>query len=363
MPLQERPTWSQVWSAYHEASGGPFFTSLAWMESWISTLPSGSIPWLFECSGVPEAQALGILVRSVDWLGGFVPVRRWWLHATGRPPLDDITIEFNGLVSMGDGGAAERCLFEALDQCGQSWDQLMVPHAADSERWIRAAQARGFHVEWSSHACHYIDFEKLRAAGVSYESSLAKKTRYLLRRARKQIESSFGPILVELAEPGAGTEAYFEAMLALHERYWNSRGMRGAFAEPSILDFHRALFRDDAGAKACRMYRVTAGGHIIGYLYLFIWNRVAYFYQSGFDYDGIGRLHSPGYVTIAEVLKALEGVGISRFEFLAGENLYKSRLSTGSSLLCSLEIQRPTLNNVVLRAGRRIRRHVGHAPP
>lgn len=363
LPLQERPDWRQAWSAYHDASGGTFFTSLAWIESWISTLPAGSVPWLFECSGVPEVQALGILVRSVDWLGGFVPIRRWWLHATGRPPLDDITIEFNGLVSNGSQGTAERCLFEALDECVRSWDQLMIPHAADPERWIHAAQARGLHVEQSSHACHYVDFSALRASGVSYESALGKKTRYLLRRARKEIETFSGPLHVDLARPGAETEAYFEAMLALHERYWNSRGMRGAFAEPAIRQFHRTLLRSEAGGRACRMYRTGAGHGIVGYLYLFVWHGVAYFYQSGIDYDGIGRSRSPGYVTITEVIKALEGTAVSRFEFLAGDNLYKSRLATGSTALCSLEIHRPTLGNVVLRMGRRIRRSANHDSP
>lgn len=362
-PLQEQPAWSQAWSANHEASKATFFTSLAWMQSWVSTLPADSVPWLFECGTRQDTRALGILVRTVDWLGGFVPIRRWWLHATGRPSLDDITIEFNGLVSTADRGSGEGCLFQALDACGQSWDQLMVPHAADPERWMLAARERGFRVERSSHSCHYVDFAELRAASMAYENALGKKTRYLLRRARKEVEECFGPVIVDVAGQGAETEAYFDAMLALHNRYWNSRGMHGAFAEPSILNFHRALFRNEAGSKACRIYRVRAGEKIVGYIYLFIWNQVAYFYQSGFDYDGIGRSRSPGYLAITEVLKTLESSAIARFEFLAGENLYKSRLSTGASALCSLEIQRPTLGNTVLNVGRKLRRYVNRAPP
>ncbi|MCB1630185.1 MAG: GNAT family N-acetyltransferase [Sinobacteraceae bacterium] len=357
--LDERPGWAPTWSAFHEAAGAPFFTSLAWIQSWVNMLPIGSPAWLFECMNADEVLALGLLVRSFDWLGGIVPIRRWWLHATGRSPFDDLTIEFNGLVSSPAArGIGERQLLDALDQNPMAWDQLMVPHAIDPERWVDAARSRGYLVTQSFHPCYFVDFEQLRAASRQYASVLTKKTRYLIRRARKEIESEHGPIGVKVAESGSSTEAYFEAMLALHERHWQEKGLRGAFADPAVRAFHLSLQRNADGTAACRMYRVHAGKVDVGYLYLFVWKGVAYFYQSGFNYDEIGRSRSPGYVTIAAVLEVLERSDASRFEFLAGENLYKSRLATGSRLLCSLEIQRPTLRNKVLNFARSIRRRL-----
>ena len=62
--LDERPGWAPTWSAFHEAAGAPFFTSLAWIQSWVNMLPIGSPAWLFECMNADEVLALGVEGRG-----------------------------------------------------------------------------------------------------------------------------------------------------------------------------------------------------------------------------------------------------------------------------------------------------------
>ncbi len=333
-----------------------FFTSAVWIRTWADLLPDRRRAWLFETGDAPEVQAMGLLVQSTDWIGRIFPIRRFWLHATGRPPLDDLTVEFNGLPSRSAlHCGAEDSLLAALEQRPAKWDQLMIPHSVHAGRWMAAAESRGYTVRSSPHDCYHVDLEAIRCAGRDYQSGLAKKTRYLLRRSRREIEAEYGPIVVQVAESVEAAEAYFQRLSSLHQQHWNGRGRSGAFADATIARFHRSLLRASTGLACCKLLRVHAGTVDVGYLYLFLWRRVAYFYQSGFNYEGIGRERSPGYVTIVAALEHLGRSDVSRFEFLAGENLYKSRLATGASQLYSLEIQRPSLRNRILNFARTLR--------
>ena len=336
-----------------------FFTSALWIRAWANLLPDHRRAWLFELGDQDAVQSLGLLVESRDWVGRILPIRRLWLHATGSRPLDDLTIEFNGVPSTDScRGRAESSLLTALDGVQAKWDQLMIPHAAHAGRWIAAAESLGLVVRSTTHECHHVDLAAIRAEGGEYAGRLPKKTRYLLRRSRRDIEERFGPISVDVARTVELAEAFFERMRGLHEQHWRGRGRRGAFAHPTVATFHRSLLRSPSGLQSCRLLRVRAGTTDLGYLYVFVWRGIAYFYQSGINYEGIGRAHSPGYVTIAAALEHLLTTDVERFEFLAGENLYKSRLATGSSQLHSLEIQRPKMRNAVLNLGRTIKRVV-----
>jgi len=367
VPLESRPDFAALWQERQASMNCTFFTSAAWIRAWAGLIPERSRAWLFELDDDRGTQSLAILVQSRDWIARLLPMRRLWLHATGCRPLDDLTIEFNGIPSTEAYRAhAESSLLAALNGANARWDQFMVPHAAHAGRWMAAAESLGLNVKTTTHPCYHVDLAAIRACGGQYANRLSKKTRYLLRRSRNEIEHRFGPISVEVAETIDEAADYFGRMLQLHEQYWRGRGQGGAFDHPTILAFHNALLRSTGGLQVCRMLRVRAGTNELGYLYLFVWRGVAYFYQSGINYEGVGRARSPGYVTIAAALEHLLATDVERFEFLAGENLYKSRLATGSSQLHSLEIQRPNARNAFLNLCRLIKcalRSIGRQSP
>ncbi len=356
VPLGSRPGFAETWESSQESMECSFFTSAIWIRTWANLLPNPRRAWIFEIKDQAEIQSLGLLVRSTDWIGRVLPVRRFWLHATGRTPLDDLTVEFNGLPSRAAvKGHAESSLLAALGRLPGKWDQLMIPHSAHAGRWAAAAEAQGYAVRSRSHECFHVDLDSLRREGRDYESVLSKKTRYLLRRSRREIETEYGPVAVQEAASIEEAEAFFQRLTELHQQHWNGRGRTGAFADATIASFHRSLLRSPSGLVTCKLLRVHSGAMDVGYLYVFVWRRIAYFYQSGFNYQGIGRERSPGYVTIASAIEYLRASELSRFEFLAGENLYKSRLGTGSSQLHSLEIQRRSLRNSLLNGVRAFR--------
>ena len=356
VPLDSRPRFAETWASSEGSMECSFFTSAIWIRTWASLLPDRQRAWLFEMEDQAEIQSLGLLVRSTDWIGRVLPVRRFWLHATGRPPLDDLTVEFNGLTSRSAvQGRAEASLLAALERLPGKWDQLMVPHSAHAGRWMAAAEAQGYSVRARPHECFHVDLDAIRREGRDYESVLSKKTRYLLRRSRREIEKEYGPLAVQEAASVEEAESFFHRLADFHQQHWNGRGRSGAFADATIASFHRLLLGPPSRLGAGTLLLVDSGAMDVGFLYVFVWRRVAYFYQSGFNYQGIGRERSPGYVTIAAAIEHLRASELSRFEFLAGENLYKSRLGTGSSHLHSLEIQRRSSRNGMLNAVRALR--------
>ncbi|MFO1456164.1 MAG: GNAT family N-acetyltransferase [Steroidobacteraceae bacterium] len=360
VPLESRPDFGEVWHERQQSMDCTFFTSALWIGTWAKLLPDRRRAWLFELRDELGIQSLAVLVQSCDWIARVLPIRRLWLHATGRHPLDDLVIEFNGVPSTDAWrGRAEQSLLAALDSFPNRWDQLMIPHAAHAGRWIAAAEELGLSVRSVTHNCHYVDFDLVRSSGADFASHLPKKTRYLLRRGRREIEGQFGPISVDCPASSEQVVEFFDRMVHLHAQHWRGKGHAGAFGDRTIASFHYSLLQSPVGRGSCRVLRVRAGSTELGYLYLFVWKRVAYFYQSGINYDGIGRARSPGYVTIATALEHMLQTDVERFEFLAGDNLYKSRLATGSSQLHSLEIQRPTARNTVLNLGRQLRKFAG----
>src|SRR5205085_1832566 len=88
---------------------------------------------------------------------------------------------------------------------------------------------------------HTVDIGALRAAGGVYLATLGAKTRSGLRKTRREY-AALGEPGLEVATDPATALAWFDGLVALHERRWEGRGA-GAFSQPAVTRFHRDLIR------------------------------------------------------------------------------------------------------------------------
>ena len=126
----------------------------------------------------------------------------------------------------------------------------------------------------------------------------------------------------------------------LHARRWRSKGKDGAFASGFFHAFHHALVRKGLADGFVRLTRVCAGQLVVGYLYNLHWRGTVYFYNCGLNYGAVPRYDSPGSLALAACIQHCLDAGLDAFDFLAGAQPYKRRLSEHERTLEWIDVRR-----------------------
>jgi CelD/BcsL family acetyltransferase involved in cellulose biosynthesis len=145
-------------------------------------------------------------------------------------------------------------------------------------------------------------------------------------------------------------------LAGLHQARWESRGEAGAFSSAKFYSFHERLLSQDFDHVL--LFRVQAGGEIVGMLHCFLHRRWVYYYQSGFCYSTDKR-GSPGLLTLYHVVsRCLAQEGIDGFDFMAGDQRYKRSLTADTDIqtLSWRVVRRNTLPSLLFLGLRRFKR-------
>lgn len=154
----------------------------------------------------------------------------------------------------------------------------------------------------------------LPATSESYMEVIGKKNRHELRRKRRRYEEQIGPILHQTyVGPGFG----FEEFVRLHRL---APGDKGGYMTGPRLSFYSRL----AAQPGWRVDLLTRGEVATACLFGWSNDRDYYLYNSSFD----PTLQSvaPGLVLLLSMIEQSINRGWRRFDFLKGNETYKSRL-------------------------------------
>ena len=144
--------------------------------------------------------------------------------------------------------------------------------------------------------------------------------------------------MLRRAESVEAAFQYLEGLMRLHAVTWNARGQPGAFARPEVLRFVRELIATGVPRGEVDLLEVSAGAEIVGYLMNFVFDGAVSTYQSGFQYrDAVPQL-KPGLTCHAMAIEAARAAGHRGYDFLAGENRYKSSLANAERTLYWTEL-------------------------
>jgi CelD/BcsL family acetyltransferase involved in cellulose biosynthesis len=356
MPLDlidpHTPEAATVWQDLARQCPHSYFLSWGWVEHWLSSLPpaadirlavirEGSVPiaaaFLGHASVVRQR-----LFRSTAWL----------LNQTGDRALDQLYIEDNAFLFRPGSALSVRDLLALLPG---EWEELYLS-GVDS-RTPTGALLRGVAEPYQLLIANripapYVDLSAIRAQRKDYLALLGSNTRSQIRRCYKLYEAR-APLCCEVAATAGEALAIYAELVDLHQRWWNRRGARGAFANPYFETFHRGLIERRFDAGEVQLIRVRCGETTIGCLYNFVWNGTVSFYQSGLRAEDDNRL-KPGFICHTEAVRHNLEAGHATYDFMASFDDYKLRMSTHQRELVWARIQKPRLKFAVertLRAG------------
>lgn len=312
---------AEQWRAFEAQAACSFFQSWAWTGCLFGER--------FDDPLVAEARLDGAVVALAlfNRRGGWPGSRRLWLNETGNPAWDAVFVEHNGILlasslAAPDGVEAVRgCLQAAL-----GGGRAVALNGIDAAQAQAADAVGAVAVARQTRLAPFVDL----AGPGSPLGHLSANTRQQLSRSARRYADAAGPLHIARAGSTAEAHAFLDALAVLHQAAWTRRGRPGAFANPAFARFHHALIdRTDA----VELLRVTAGGRVVGYLHNFCLRGQVSAYQSGFDYPGAPPHAKPGMTCHHLAIEHYRSRGMHVYDFLAGDDRYKTSLATGSTPL------------------------------
>jgi CelD/BcsL family acetyltransferase involved in cellulose biosynthesis len=329
-----------VWKQLSENGAPSYFLSWAWIGNWIDSLPANVVLNLAVFREHGEAVMACFLGRSVVVRQRIFRSDAYLLNQTGNRVFDQVYIEYNGFLSKPGFPVNLR---EMADLLPGKWEEIYLSGLDPDGQPANCLQqeAGPYHFMIANRLpSPYVDLERVRQNG-DYAALMGKNTRSQIRRSY-QLYRQRGVVACEIAADPQAAESIFDELVDLHQRSWQARGKKGAFASEWFRVFHRRLIQDRLASGEIQLIRVRCGTETIGCLYSFIYRGRVYFYQSGLCYETDNRL-KPGLICHAEAIQHNARMGASEYDFLAGFDVYKERLATDSRTLVWARIQKPRL--------------------
>jgi hypothetical protein len=341
--FSNRPRVESIWRELSESCDHSYFQSWGWIENWLAHLPKTISLKLAVVSDAEDSQ-----VEAGFFLGHDTVVnqnvfrsRAYVLNQTGKWEFDRLYIEHNLILRKRECNISLRQMLEMLPA---DWEEVYLS-ALDRESFpgndLSNLPAPYELMIAKELPCRYVDLEKVRQKSGDYLALLGSSVRSQTKRAYKLYETQ-GKLTTELADTLPKALGIYEELIELHNASWQKRNHAGAFATSYFRDFHRSLIEKRLESGEIQLVRVKAGEKTIGCIYNFVFRGKVYFYQSGLAIEEDNKL-KPGYVAHVEAVKLSTAAGHSVYDFLAGTEEYKQRLSTGERSMVWARVQKPRM--------------------
>ncbi|MGA8278301.1 MAG: GNAT family N-acetyltransferase [Rhodanobacteraceae bacterium] len=338
--VEKYPDLGSDWVSLEGVADGSPFTSWAWVSVWLRHLPARYRPMVFRACDPTGLVALGLLVdvpeRGIKRLFGNRSIR---MQETGATDLDEVTIEYTGLlIRRGAETRAYAALFDELTRRDRRWRSLRISASSHARAVCEALPRPLCAFSANTQPCYLVDLAQLRREGGNYPACLSSRTRNLLRKTRRAYEA-LGPVRMAVAHEPRQALDWLGEMRMLHDRHWQSKGLRGSFASRFFCAFHSDLVRAGTRGGLTQLLRVSAGPATIGYLYNLLWRKRVYFYNTGLNYGVLDRHDRPGYLGHLLAIEKYLVEGADSYDFLAGDQQYKRSLGTHPVALHWIDIR------------------------
>jgi CelD/BcsL family acetyltransferase involved in cellulose biosynthesis len=320
------PALRALWLDLEARAQPAFFLSWAWIGTWLECLPEDIRPRLLQARIGDRVVGLALVVDGPPRRKLGVEIcRTAWLHETGREALDMLTIEHNDFL-LDKGHATETrkvMLGKWLDALGAGAEVrlsgLAGPGWPDGvENGSRFEVARTDSVLRS----YAVDLDAVREASGDFLKLIGSNTRSQIRRSMKEYRT-LGDLSIEAAASVSEGLDWFGKLSDLHQARWMGKGQPGCFSNAFFRRFHHALIERELETGGVQLLRVRVGGSDLAYLYSFVKNGRACFYQSGLEYGLIGKHARPGLVAHVMAVEFNAAMGHRIYDFMAGDSRYK----------------------------------------
>ena len=158
----------------------------------------------------------------------------------------------------------------------------------------------------------------------AYAAKTSSKKRNLHRRRLRQL-GEIGEVEFVVGRTREELEPLLEEAFHLHELRWRGRPDGSTFGTATGQMFHRAAMRRLADDGVLELVLMRVGGRPAAFHYFFALERTMFVHRLAFD-PALARC-SPGLVATLETLRVASEDGLTRVEFLGGDERYKLELA------------------------------------
>jgi CelD/BcsL family acetyltransferase involved in cellulose biosynthesis len=158
----------------------------------------------------------------------------------------------------------------------------------------------------------------------AYRAKTGSKKRNLHRRRLRQL-GELGAVEFSVGRTQEELEPMLEEAFRLHNLRWQGRPDGSTFGTEAGRQFHRAALRRIADLGVLRIVLMRVGGWPAAFHYFFELEGTMVVHRLAFD-PALAR-YSPGLVSTLETLRIASEDGMTRVEFLGGNERYKLELA------------------------------------
>jgi hypothetical protein len=297
-------------------------------------------------SGEEGPAAVAPFVRRLARMNRLFSFRRLELMGTGERQEEEVYSEYVDLPAVPDVPSAQ--VTELGDEVmaldgDYGWDDLVLfrvrPDSLACSALSEAAGRVGLSAETvHTGVCPYVE---LHSSMDDYLMSLGKKRRYQTRRSLRLLDD-LGELTHHRAETLEDALGILGELETLHQQRWEARGEDGVFAGDLFEKFHREFIRRTFDLGWPELWVVRLDGEPIACRYNLRYDDRIYCYLSGMRLLEDSRIQ-PGIVAHYYAIEEAIETGAGQYDFMVGEQSYKTSLSNASRELVTVRICRAGL--------------------
>ncbi len=218
-------------------------------------------------------------------------------------------------------------ILEYLQENRSRWGLLVLGELIDgADSYIALEQMAKQHDlplrRQEERICPYI---ALPAKFEDYLGTLGSSTRYHIRRRMRDMQKTGAR--VDVFDAPQDMSSHLDSLIRLHLTRWNKDDLPGTMGRQGFAPFLRQICTNPPKGSRCVLYQLTHEETPVAALLTFHFGESALYYQAGWDPDSPLAALSPAVVLMAHSIRDAIGLGLRYYEFLRGDEAYKSRWS------------------------------------
>jgi CelD/BcsL family acetyltransferase involved in cellulose biosynthesis len=262
------------------------------------------------------------------------------------------------ISSREDAPECMRAVWDYLADEFTAWDVIEIALMSEGSNLLSYINSGQLRYEADVKQRSKAPFIPLEGGLEEYMQSFGSKQRYSIRSRQRKLYEQLGAWYAA----GSPSESTIDlkTLFSLHAMRAKRKNIVSTFQGEELFNFHDALIRrlNAQGRAWLRLIRNSTG--IIAAFYGFSFGGHLFYYQIGLDTE-LER-YAPGKVLMFEVIKEAFDSGHKEFDFLRGDEEYKSYWTRASRDLFAVSIYNgtvmATITKTVSQSKDLIKRHV-----
>jgi CelD/BcsL family acetyltransferase involved in cellulose biosynthesis len=289
-----------------------------------------------------------LFIFKDEQLKGILPLAITKKMSTGNP-LKGKMISFCGskelspdhldiICSQEDAFPCIHAVSDFLIYAYKDWDILSVPSISGDSNLISYFYKNGLFIDADIKQVTIAPYISISGEFDEYMKFFNRKQRYNIKSSRIKLYKDHG-MRYESCEPSFLAEGILR-LFELHESRARQKKITSTFTGEQLIGFHSSLVREISKKGWLWLKFLKNEDQIIAAFYGFVFGRHLFYYQMGFDPEW--EKYSPGTVLLYEVIQEAFSKNIKEFDFLRGDETYKSRWAENSRALYKFNVYNKT---------------------